>query len=348
LETEFAELKGAPHAVAVSSCTAGLHVSLVALKVGPGDEVITTPMTYWSTISAIVCAGAKPVLADCDRGTFNILPEEIHRRITGRTKAIVVVHMCGRCCDMDPIMRIARSHGLPVVEDCAHAVESVYHGVPAGLIGQVGCFSFYATKNVTTAEGGMVITRSKSLAAQVRALSHVGIGRDTWTRLSTGSDRHYNVVRAGFKYNMPDLNAAVGLAQLARLPDGARRRREIWRRYDEELRDSPCVLPALEEPDTTHALHLYTPLLRLEKLSATRDQVMEAMEAENIGTGVHFVPIHLHRYCRRQWKWRKGDYPNAEFIGERALSLPLAADLTDETVGDVCRALRRILRYYAN
>ena len=347
LEQAFAGFKGAANAVAVSSGTAAMHLSLVALGLEPGDEVITTPMTFCSTVNAIIHAGATPVLADCDRRTFNILPEEIEQRITGHTRAILVVHMCGRCCDMDSMMEIARTHGLLVIEDCAHAIESAYHGTPAGLIGDVGCFSFYVTKNLTTTEGGMVMTRDAALAAEVRTLAIHGLSADAWARFSDKGYRHYQVVRAGFKCNMTDINAAIGLAQLARIDENAARRGEIWRRYDRQLADLPCILPPPPESDTRHAFHLYTPLLEPEKLSVTRDQVLEALTAENIGAGVHFVPVHLHPYYRKCRGWQEGDFPNAEFIGQRTLSLPLAGDLADDAVDDVCRALRRILTYYA-
>jgi len=343
-EQEFARYKRAPHAVAVSSGTAALHLALLAMGVGPGDEVIASAMTFCSAVNAVVHTGATPVLADCDRRSFNIGADRIVERINDRTKAIMVVHMCGRCCDMGPIMELARARGLVVIEDCAHAIEAEYHGTPAGLIGDIGCFSFYATKNLTTAEGGMVLTRDASVASEIKTLANQGMSADAWGRFSDDGYRHYTVVRAGFKYNMPDIHAGIGLAQLRRLEQHAARRVEIWRRYNERLSDLPCVLPPAEEPRTRHARHLYTPLLELEKLSITRDQVLEALAAENIGAGVHFIPVHRHLYYRSFW--RKGEFPNAEFIGERTLSLPLAGDLDDEDVEDVCRALRRILTYY--
>lgn len=345
-EKAFSRYKSAPHAVAVNSGTAALHLSLQALDIGPGMEVVTTPMTFCSTLNAIAHAGAKPVLADCDRRTFNVSPDQIERCLSPRTRAILVVHMCGRCCEMNRILEIARPRGLRVIEDCAHAIEARYHGVPSGLIGDVGCFSFYATKNLTTAEGGMVVTRDGDLAAEVRSLALHGLSADAWTRFSDEGYRHYQVVRLGFKYNMPDLQAAIGLAQMERLEPGGRRRDEIWRRYDEALADLPCLLPRPPEPETTHARHLYTPLIESDRLSVSRDHILEALHAENIGTGVHFVPIHQHEYYRRHGTWAPGDFPNAEFVGARTLSLPLAADLDDEAVEDVCVALRRILTYY--
>lgn len=344
-EQKFSSYKGAAHAVAVSSGTAALHLALLAMGVGPGDEVITSSMTFCSTVNSIIHTGATPVLIDCDRRSFNINADRIAERINTRTKAIVVVHMCGRCCDMEPIMELAHAHGLLIIEDCAHAIESSYHGTPSGLLGDIGCFSFYATKNLTTAEGGMILTRDPVVASEVKTLANQGMSADAWDRFSDMGYQHYTFVRAGFKYNMPDINAAIGLAQLRQLEQYATRRTDIWRRYDEQLSDLACLLPPPEEPDTRHAHHLYTLLLEPEKLLITRDQVLDALTAENIGAGVHFIPVHQHPYYRRFWC--EGYFPNGEFIGERTLSLPLSGDLEDEDVDDVIQALRRILRYYS-
>jgi dTDP-4-amino-4,6-dideoxygalactose transaminase len=240
---------------------------------------------------------------------------------------------------------VARKHGLLVIEDCAHAIEAEYRGTPAGLLGDAGCFSFYATKNLTTVEGGMVLTKDASVAAEIKTLANHGMSADAWSRFSDEGYRHYEVVRAGFKYNMADINAAIGLAQLQRVESHAARRKAVWRRYDEALSDLPCILPQPEAPDTRHARHLYTPLLKLESLSVTRDEVLDALTAEHIGAGVHFVPVHQHSYYRRFWK--AGDFPNARFIGERTLSLPLAGDLSDEDVEDVIHAFRRILTHFS-
>jgi dTDP-4-amino-4,6-dideoxygalactose transaminase/protein involved in polysaccharide export with SLBB domain len=346
LEEAFARYKGAPYATAVSSGTAALHLALVALGVGPGDEVIAPTMTFCSTIHAIVHAGATPVLVDCDRATFNVTPEEIERRVTRRTKVVLLVHMCGRSCDMDPIMEIARRQGLRVVEDCAHAIETKYHGRPAGLVGDVGCFSFYATKNVTTGDGGMVITRDRRLAARMKTLSLHGMTADAWSRFK-GRPGHYRVEDAGFKYNMTDIAAAVGLPQLAEVETRWQRRRAIWDIYMERLGGLPLMLPPPPEPGTRHAYHLFTPLLRLDELGGRRDDVIAAMRAENVLTGVHYVPVHQQPYYRRRFGYAAGDFPGAAFVGRRTLSLPIAADLTDPDVADVCRALDRVLAHVA-
>ena len=345
-EHEFARYKSAPYAAAVSSGTAAIHLALVALGIAAGDEVIAPTMTFCSTIHSIVHAGAKPVLVDCQRSTFNIDPAAVERRITSRTKAIIVVHMCGRCCEMDPILEIARRRHLRVIEDCAHAIESTYHGKPAGLMGDVGCFSFYPTKNMTTGDGGMVITRNKRLFQRVKTLSLHGITSDAWTRYVGGSSG-YKVLEAGFKYNMTDIAAALGLPQLAQIEGRWARRETLWRLYADRLQEFPLILPPPAEPDTRHAYHLYTPLLVPQALKVQRERVIAALRAENILAGIRFVPVHLHPYYRRRFGFRTSDFPNASLIGKRTLSLPLSPDMSEDDVSDVCTALRRILRHFA-
>ena len=345
-EREFARYKGADHAASVSSCTAALHLSMLALGCGPGDEVITSAMTFCSTVNAIVHTGATPVLADCDPSTFNITAEEIERKITPRTKAVIAVHMCGRCCDMGPIVELCQRHNLRLIEDCAHAIESVYHGTPAGLMGDAGCFSFYATKNLTTGEGGMVISPHRDVVDQVKGLSNHGMSDSAWRRYSDSGYRHYTVERAGFKYNMPDLNAAIGLVQLAKLEARSVRRREIWDQYMERLAELPWILPAREEEGTRHAHHLFTPLLDLDRLATTRDGILNAITAENIGVGVHYLPVHEHPLYSERWDGHA--FPNAEMIGRRTLSLPLTADMSDADVDDVCRAFGRVFAHFSH
>src|SRR5271165_1433137 len=242
-EQEFARYKGAPYALAVNSGTAAIHLSLAALGIGAGDEVIAPTLSFCSTIHAIVHAGAKPVLVDCCRDTFNIDPEQIEGRITPRTKAILVVHMCGRSCEMDPILEIALRHRLRVIEDCAHAIEATYKGHPAGLMGDAGCFSFYPTKNITTGDGGMVTTRDPQLFERARILSLHGMTADAWSRF-VGGPSGYEVIAAGFKYNMTDLAAALGLPQLAKIEENWQRRKAMWQAYDERLAALPLQLPA--------------------------------------------------------------------------------------------------------
>src|ERR1035441_6352843 len=246
-EQEFAAYKQAPYAAAVSSCSAALHLVLLALGIKAGDEVIAPSMTFCSTVHAIVHAGATPVLADCDRATMNIAPSAIESRITPRTKALMVVHMCGRSCDMDPILEIARKHQLKVIEDCAHAIETTYHGHSAGLMGDAGCFSFYPTKSITTGDGGMVISRDRDLVDRVKLLSYNGIATNTWTRFAEGLPG-YEVMAAGFKYNMTDMEAALGLPQIPLLDERWKRRERLWLAYNQRLDGLPLIVPEPGDP----------------------------------------------------------------------------------------------------
>ncbi|MGA2905733.1 MAG: DegT/DnrJ/EryC1/StrS family aminotransferase [Candidatus Korobacteraceae bacterium] len=345
LEQEFARYKGAPYAAAVNSGTAAIHLALVALGIGPGDEVIAPAMTFCSTIHSIVHTGAKPVLVDCVRSTFNIDPGLIEKEITPRTKALLVVHMCGRCCDMDPILEIAGRHGLRVIEDCAHAIEATDRGRPAGLMGDVGCFSFYPTKNIATSDGGMVITRDRGLQQRVKVLSLHGMTADAWSRF-VGGPSGYEVVAAGFKYNMTDVAAALALPQLAVVEEHWRKREQVWRAYNERLSGLPLLLPPPTEAGSRHACHLYAPLLSLEEIIVPREKIIAALDAENIGVGIHYVPVHQQPYYRQRFGLTDSDFPNATFVGERTISLPLSPAMSEQDVDDVATALARIFRYY--
>ena len=345
-EQEFSAYKKAPYSAAVGSCSAALHLVLVALGIKAGDEVIAPSMTFCSTVHAIVHTGATPVLVDCERLTMNIDPSLIERRITPRTKALIVVHMCGRSCEMDPILEIARKHNLRVVEDCAHAIETTYHGHSTGLMGDAGCFSFYPTKSITTGDGGMVISRERDLVARVKLLSYNGVATSTWTRFAEGLPG-YEVIAVGFKYNMTDMEAALGLPQLPLLEERWAKRERLWFVYNDKLKGLPVITPHTDRPESRHAYHLYTPLLVVEKLSVGRQQIVAAMEAENIGVGIHYEPVHAQPFYRERFDYRDTDFPNATYIGERTISLPLSAGMTEIDVGDVCAALERILRYYA-
>ncbi len=344
-EHAFAQYKRAPYAAAVSSGTAAIHLALLAMGIGPGDEVIAPAMTFCSTIHSIVHTGATPVLVDCERNTFNIDPSAIAQKITPHTKAILAVHMCGRCCEMDAILDIAKRHRLRVIEDCAHAIESTYRGRPSGLMGDTGCFSFYPTKNVATCDGGMVITRDHALQERVKVLSLHGMTADAWTRF-VGGPTGYEVVAAGFKYNMTDVAAALALPQLEVVEEHWNQRERIWRAYDERLGLLPLQLPAPVEGASRHAYHLYTPLLSLEDAAITREKVVSALDAENIGAGIHYVPVHRHPYYRERFGFTDTDFPNATFVGDHTLSLPLSPAMSEQDVDDVAAALTRIFRYY--
>jgi dTDP-4-amino-4,6-dideoxygalactose transaminase len=341
-ERLFKEYIGCREAVAVSSCTAALHLAMVVSGVGPGHEVITTPMTFGATANSIVHTGARPVFVDVEPDTGNIDPQLIEKAITPRTRAILPVHYAGRPCRIDAIESLARRHGLLLVEDAAHAVEAVHQGRKIGTIGDLTCFSFYATKNVTTAEGGMITTGDPELAAKIKMYALHGLSQDAWRRFSDEGYKHYEVRVAGYKYNMTDLQAALGLHQLARIERNARRRAEIWARYDAAFKDLPVERPAPVEPGSVHGRHLYTIILKTDAIGRTRDQVLNELTRLQIGVGVHYTALHLHPYYRETFGHRPGDFPNAEWIGARTLSLPFSGKLTDEDVEDVIAAVREV------
>ncbi|BBD80769.1 DegT/DnrJ/EryC1/StrS family aminotransferase [Aerosticca soli] len=344
-ERDFAAWRGVDPArvAAVNSCTAALHVSMIAAELEPGSEVITTPLTFCATVNAIVHAGLTPVLADVDPVTQNIDPAAIEAAITPRTRAILPVHFAGRPCAMDRIMAIAQRHGLVVIEDCAHAVETEFRGRPVGTFGDFGCYSFYVTKNVTTGEGGMVLGRDEERIARVRMLALHGLSRDAWHRFGDAGYKHYQVVECGFKYNMMDLQAAIGLQQLARVEAHWQRRRALWQRYNEAFADLPLTLPAPPEADTRHGHHLYTVRIDAARCGLDRDAFLDRMNAARIGTGVHYLSIPEHAYYRERFGWRPEAWPQAMRIGRQTASLPLSPVLSDADAGRVIAAVRAIV-----
>ena len=342
-EKEFGIYKGWPLAAAVSSCTAAMHLSVLAAGLGEGDEVITTPLTFCATANAIIHAGATPVLADIDPQTMNIDPAEIEARITPRTKAILPVHFAGRPCDMNSLSQIAARYGLKIIEDCAHAIETEYHGRKAGTFGDFGCFSFYATKNATTGEGGMVLARNETDLARIKMLALHGMSKDAWKRFGDEGYKHYFVVETGFKYNMMDLQAALGIHQLRRVESNWKRREEIWQQYNEAFADLPLTLPADPESNTRHAYHLYTVLIEEARAGISRDDFLEEMTARSIGVGVHYLSIPEHPVYQQKFGWQPNNYPNAMRAGRQTVSLPLSAKLTDEEVSRVIEAVRATL-----
>ncbi len=341
-QTKMAEYTGAKHALAVGSCTAALHLSMVVSGVQPGDEVITTAMTFCATANSIVHTGATPVFVDCQRDTMNIDPAAIEAAITPRTKAIVPVHFAGRPCDMDAIGAIAKKHNLLVIEDAAHAIETVYKGKKVGSISDLTCFSFYVTKNITTGEGGMVTTNNPELAKKIQTYGLHGMSADAWSRFSDKGYKHYAVVFPGFKYNLTDLAASIGIVQMQSIDPWLRRRNEIWAQYDEAFADLPVVRPAPEEPDTVHARHLYTLMIR-DDAKVTRDEFMGQMHQRKVGTGVHYRALHVHPYYAERFGYVPEQFPNAYWVGERTVSIPLTQKLTDREVERVISAVRGIL-----
>lgn len=342
-EDDFAVYRNVKYAMALNSCTAALHLAMKAINIQPGDEVIVPTLTFAATANAVIHVGGYPVFADCERGSMNIDPIDIERKISLKTKAIIPVHFAGRPCNMDAIMAIAKEHKLKVIEDCAHAIETEYKGKKVGVFGDIGCFSFYVTKNIVTGEGGMAVTNNDDYAEKIKILALHGMSKDAWKRFSDEGYKHYQVVAAGYKYNMMDLQAAIGAHQLKRVDNYWKRREEIWNRYNKAFRGLPIFLPADPEPDTRHAYHLYTLLLDVENLKITRDQFLDEMTKNNIGVGVHYLALHLHPYYQNQFGYKKGDFPDAEWISERTVSIPLSPKLTDADAQDVIDTVKEIL-----
>ena len=341
-ENAFAAYRGCRNAVAVNSCTAALHLSMLASNVGPGDEVITTAMTFCATVNAIVHTGATPVLVDIDPETLNIDPAALDAAITPRTKAVLVVHFAGRPCAMDVIMSLAEANNLKVIEDCALAIETEYQGKAVGTFGDFGCFSFYVTKSLVTVEGGMVLAQREADAGRIKVLAMHGMSQDAWRRYSDDGYRHYQVVECGFKYNMTDMQAAIGIHQLARIAENWLRRERIWQRYMDAFSHLPLGLPAPIERNTRHAYHLFTVRIDDRRVGIDRDEFMRRLTQRNIGVGVHYLSIPEHRVYRERFGWSSGDFPEAWRFGQETLSLPLSAGLSDDDVEDVITAVREI------
>lgn len=341
-ENDFATYKHLPSSrvAAVNSCTAALHLSLIAAGLGPGDEVITSALTFCATVNTIIHCGAQPVLADVDPVTLNLDPDDVARRITPRTRALLPVHFAGRPCDMDRLRDLAQAHNLIVIEDCAHAVEGEYHGQPLGTLGDFGCFSFYVTKNVTCGEGGMIIARNEEHIQRIKRLALHGLSQDAWQRFSDRGYKHYQVTECGYKYNMMDLQAAIGIHQLARIEDSWLRRQHLWDRYQKALSSLPLTRPAEPDPETRHALHLYTVLVDAERTGLTRDTVLEKLHDRNIGAGVHYLSLPEHPYYQERYGWDPDDWPQAKRIGRQTLSLPLSPKLLDSDQDDIIAALQ--------
>lgn len=346
-EEAFGAFVGSPHSVAVNSCTAGLHLSLLAAGIKPGDEVITTPLTFCATVNTILHVGATPVLADVDPVSLNLSVAEVARHITPRTRAVVPVHYAGNPCDMAAFRELADAHGLVLIEDAAHAIGTYHRGRHAGTFGDFASFSFYATKNLTTAEGGMIACRSEEAAERLRVLALHGMDKDAFKRYTAAGSWFYQVVAPGYKYNMTDLAAGLGLAQLARFEAMQAVRFSHVARYQEAFGAAPFDLPPapIAEGDA-HSWHLYLLRLRENELAIDRDAFAEALKERGIGISVHFIPIHLHPFYQQHLGFREGDHPVAEANYRRMISLPLYPKMTPEQVDRVVETVLDVARHH--
>ena len=345
-ERDLAAYTGASYCVAVNSCTAALHLALEAAGVGAGDEVITSPITFASTANVIVHRGARPVFVDVEPDTFNIDPARIERAVTPHTKALIPVDFAGQPCDLDAVMSIGARHGLPVIEDAAHSIGAGYKGRRVGGIADMTCFSFYATKNITSGEGGALTTNRQEWADRIAVMALHGISRDAWKRYGAEGYRHWDIIAPGYKYNMFDLQAALVRSQFDKIDAFHARRVALKSRLDEGLRDLQEVVFPAERAWAAHAYHLYPIVVRTETLHADRDTIMNAIQAENVGIGIHFRAVHLHPYYVETFGFARGMFPNAEYYSDRTISLPLYPRMSDPDADDVVAAVRKVISHY--
>ena len=347
-ERDFASYVGAEHAIAVTSCTAALHLALLAHGIGPGDEVVTSAMTWPASANAVELVGARAVFADVDPGTLQVTPATLERALTGSARALLPVHFAGQACDLDAIAELARARGLLVIEDAAHAVGTEYRGRRIGAGDNTACFSFHPIKNITTGEGGMLTTADAAIAERLALLRFHGVSRDAWARYSGGSSPRYETLLPGFKYNLTDIQAALGVHQLARVDDFIERRAKLAELYRDGLSGLDALtLRTPAEHTTRHAWHLFVVSLELERVRCGRDEFMARLSELGIGTGLHFTAVHLHRYYRERYGYAPGDLPAAERASESVLSLPLFPEMLDIDIVRVCEAIRRVLREVA-
>ncbi len=344
-EEDLKSYVSAPHALALSSATAGLHLVLAALELKAGDEVITTPMTFAATLNTIVLTGGKPVLVDVEPGTYNMDVTKIEKAVTKRTRAIMPVHFAGLPVDLDPLYDVAKKYNLRVIEDAAHAIGTEYKGKRIGSFGDIQVFSFHPNKNMTTGEGGCVVTRDDKIAEAVALLRFHGMDREAWNRFGKKGSQHYEIIVPGYKYNMMDIQAALGLHQLKQLDGFIKRRTELAERYRKLLSDRPqWSLPRAPFYSHLHAWHLYTPLINPDSAGMDRDAFMQGMKDRNIGTGLHYRAVHLYPYYREQFGFKRGDFPIAETISDRIVSLPLFPAMTDADQDRVIAAMDDLFR----
>ena len=345
-EEEFAHFIGARHAVAVSSCTAALHLCLEAAGLKEGDEVLVPTLTFAATAEVAVYFKAKPVLVDVDPCYFNLSIEDTARKITAKSKVVIPVHFAGHPCGMDSILGLAETNGLTVIEDAAHAIPAKYKGQNIGTLSPMTAFSFYATKTLTTGEGGMVTTNDASVADRIGLMRSHGMGRDAWKRYSAEGTWRYEITEAGYKYNLTDPQAALGIVQLLHCEEMQQRRLEIAQAYERSLSPLGAYRTPQTAKDVQHAWHLYVVLIEPSALRIHRDQVIEELRQRGIGTSVHFIPLHLHPYYQKFWGYRQGDFPVAEAYFDRCISLPIYPRMTNEDVDYVIEALHEIYRRF--
>src|SRR5947199_5068402 len=343
-EDDFAEYIGSTHAAAVNSGTAALQLELDAIGICQDDEVIVPTMTFTATAEVVLYFQAKPVLVDCQEHTLNLDPKQIEEAITSKTKAIIPVHFGGQPCDMTPILEIAKTQKLYVVEDAAHALPASYEGKKIGTIGDITCFSFYATKTITTGEGGMATTENSEWAERMRMMSLHGISHDAWKRYTKEGSWYYEILNPGFKYNLTDIAAAIGIEQLKKCDEFRKAREKIAKIYDTSFADLEEIHTPVRRSDTEHAWHLYVIQLNLEHLQITRNQFIDALREEGIGTSVHFIPLHLHPYYRDNFGYQPSDFPNASSAFERIVSLPIYPKMTEADVESVIGAVRKVVK----
>jgi dTDP-4-amino-4,6-dideoxygalactose transaminase len=343
-EEEFARYIPSSHAVAVNSGTAALHLALKAIHLKAGDEVIIPTLTFTATGEVVCYCDGKPVFVDVDKETCNIDSAAIEKAITSKTKAIIPVHYGGQPCDMDEIMSIARKRSLFVIEDAAHAIPARYRGRRIGTIGDITCFSFYSTKPLATGEGGMTTTENEAWAERMRVLRLHGISKDAWKRYSKGGSWYYEVLEPGFKYNMTDLQASLGIAQLRKVDWLWEKRKEIARKYTEAFNGIEGIIPPTVRPDRETSWHLYVIKLNLEALRLSRNSFIENLRERGIETSVHFIPLHRQPFYRETFGLKESDFPKAEWIYERMISLPIYPGMTDEEVTYVIEQIRDLCR----
>ncbi len=344
-ENDFAEFVGASHALAVNSATSGLHLALEAVGVGAGDKVITTTYTFTATAEVIRYLGADPILIDIEPDTFNMNPEKLRQAIAenDNIKAIMPVHFAGQSCDMDEILAIAKEHDLKVIEDAAHALPTTWKGTTIGSISDITVYSFYVTKTIATGEGGMITTENKEYRDRMKTMRLHGINRDVFDRYTSDKPSwFYEVVEPGYKYNMTDVAASIGIHQLKQANAFQQRREWIAQQFNEAFADLPMTTPYVARPDDTHAWHLYVLQLDLGKMTVNRDKFIELMAQENIGTSVHFIPLHLQPYWRDRYNYQPEDYPVALDVFNRAMSLPIYPKMTDDDVQNVIKAVKKV------